>query len=287
MHIIRNATTLTYIEYAPSFVGLNVTEFGEEQNDSSSHSSALYYRNNHILHFVVEGKGSFTCDGRVYPLSAGKAFVITPKNLIRYAAEKGEAWTYRWISFAGTDCDLLYEQCGLSQNPVFDFAPEDIEPLNRLLDHIRTPSNLTENPVTMSLAASAMAFDVLRRLAKKLRGEPVKEPNKLSIIDSAVAYMKANLERPMNINALCKELSISRSYFSTMFQAAMEQSPYRYFQNLRIQRASELLLQDKYLRIYEVAEQTGFPTVAQFCKTFHKIAGMSPSEFRARYGAKR
>ena len=88
MYIIHNEKVLTYIDYQPVYKGLNVTEFGEETNDCDSHNSALCYRHNHIVHFVLEGTGCFYRDGKTFSLSKGKAFVITPENLIRYEEER-------------------------------------------------------------------------------------------------------------------------------------------------------------------------------------------------------
>ena len=74
-----------------------------------------------------------------------------------------------------------------------------------------------------------------------------------------------------------------RSYFSTLFESVMKQPPYRYLQNLRLQRAAELLLQNPNLRVYEIAEMAGFSSTTQFCKTFQKKCDCSPTEFRSRY----
>ena len=283
MYIIHNEKVLTYIDYQPVYKGLNVTEFGEETNDCDSHNSALCYRHNHIVHFVLEGTGCFYRDGKTFSLSKGKAFVITPENLIRYEAEKGKSWTYCWISFSGTDCDTLFEQCGFTdETAVFDFEEEDIAPLKKYLSVLREGS--AANAPVFALSVCAMCFEVLRNCAAKLRcGEPKDQGMSSSIIDTAVAYMQANLHKPMNVAQLCRELGISRTYFSTLFESTLKQPPYQYLQNLRIQRASELLLSDKNLHVYEVAEMVGFSSTAQFCKTFHKILGCRPSQFRIKY----
>lgn len=283
MHIIHSENVLTYIDYKPAYKGLNVAEFGEETNNRESRSSSLCYRHNHIVHFVLEGTGTFYRDGKTYQLSPGKAFVITPKNLIRYEADKGTSWTYCWIAFSGTDCDILFEQCGFTKElAVFDFSSEDIAPLRKFLSELRekTPSN----PPVFALSVNAMCFEVLRNCAAKLRTEePKGRSMSSSIIDTAVAYMQANLHRPLNVSVICKELNISRAYFSTLFETTLKQPPYQYLQNLRIQRASELLLTDKALHVYEVAEMVGFSSAAQFCKTFHKLLGCRPSQFRTKY----
>lgn len=281
MYIIRNEKVFTYIDYMPVFKGLNVTEFGEET--CGIHNKALCYRHNYIVHFVLSGTGIFHRDGKTHLLSPGKAFVITPKNLIRYGADTGREWTYCWISFSGTDCDTLFNQCGFTEkNAVFDFSEEDIAPLRQFLETLKKEN--PSNPQSFSLAVQAMSFEVLHRCAAKLRTEEPKEQGSSFIIDTAVAYMQANLHKPMNISTLCRELSISRTYFSTLFEATLKQPALSVPANLRIQRASELLLKDAGLHVYEVAEMVGFSSAAQFCKTFYKILGCNPSEYRRTYG---
>ena len=71
-----------------------------------------------------------------------------------------------------------------------------------------------------------------------------------------------------------------------MFEASVKQSPYRFLQTIRIQRASELLLNNQNLRIYEIAEIVGFSSTAQFCKAFKKETKLNPSEYREKYSQK-
>lgn len=83
MHIIKKKNQLTYIEYLPVYRGINIVEFGKETNTNENFTGSLCYRNNYIIHFILDGHGEFYCDNKIYQLSAGQAFVITPKNLIR------------------------------------------------------------------------------------------------------------------------------------------------------------------------------------------------------------
>ena len=283
MYIVQSDRILTYIEYQPQFNGFNVSEFGQETNDRKSFNSVLAYRYNYIIHFVIDGTGSFYRDGKVYHLSPGKAFVLTPKNLIRYEADENTSWTYCWLAFSGSDCDELFKTCGFSdRNIVFDFTSSDIQPLTQFLDLIKGEQPKDEN--AFKLSVNAMAFQVLSNCSKNLRHEQL-SPKIVSssIIDTALVYMKTNLHRPINITSLCKELCISRTYFSTLFENTMKVAPYTYLQNIRIQRASELLLNDKNLRICEIAEMVGFSSTAQFCKAFKKTQSISPSEFAKKY----
>lgn len=287
MYIINKDNILTFIEYQPTFTGFNVCEFGKETNDSTSFCSVLCYRYNHIVHFVLDGTGTFIRDGKTHHLKAGQAFVITPQNLIKYCADENSRWTYCWLAFSGTDVEKVFTQCGLTDKvPVFDFTNDDIAPLLEYLEIIEREQ--PENEHAFTLSVNSMAFKVLSNCAKKLNAQSV-SPRTVSssIIDTAVTYMKTNLHKPITISSLCKELCISRTYFSTLFEQTMMVAPYSYLNDMRIKRASELLLTNKNLRVYEIAEMVGFASTAQFCKTFKKNLGVSPTEFSKNYTGKK
>ena len=281
MYLIKNENVLTYINYLPVYKGLNLVEFGEERN--SRQLRQTIHRDNYIIHFVLQGKGLFCHNGKKYPLVPGKAFVITPQALVDYGAESGTEWEYCWIAFSGIDCSVLFDQCGLNKEvAVFDFSPEEIAPLTDLIEQVRR--NDTVNTSVFPFRAEAMGFSVLGNLSAKFNvSVPKKQGLSSSIVDASIKYMQMNLGKPITVSSLCKELNVSRSYFSTLFESVMKQPPYRYLQNLRLKRAAELLLQNPDLRIYEIAEEVGFSSTAQFCKSFYRTCRSTPTQFRTMY----
>ena len=76
VYIIRNPYMLTYINYQPTYKGLNLVEFGEENNERPFLDTPIH-RENYIVHFVLEGNGFFCSNSKKYSLSKGKAFVIS------------------------------------------------------------------------------------------------------------------------------------------------------------------------------------------------------------------
>lgn len=64
------------------------------------------------------------------------------------------------------------------------------------------------------------------------------------------------------------------------FKTAYGCSPKKMFLTLRIQQAKNLLLETR-LSIKEIAAQVGYPEQHEFARTFKKLAGVSPSEWRA------
>lgn len=284
MHIIKRKDILTYIDYLPVYIGLNIVEFGKEKNSSENFTGTLRYRDKYIIHFVLDGHGEFFCDNKTYQLSKGQAFVITPENLVRYEPSKDSYWTYCWLAFSGADCNTVFNRCGLNNSRVFDFDEEMISPLIKMIAYLRneTPAN----DITFSFSVGAMANEVLKNCALALNPETVGSKSQNSnIVEQAISYMRENFNRPINISVVCKNLHVSRGYFSTLFASTVKQSPYRFLQMLRLQRAAELLLINPNLRVYEIAETVGFSSTAQFCKAFQKTNKMSPSEYREKYGS--
>ena len=139
-------------------------EFGEENNERPFLDTPIH-RENYIVHFVLEGNGFFCCNSKKYSLSKGKAFVISPQDLVDYGAEKDTQWKYCWVAFSGTDCSVLFEQCGLKGVTVFDYSDKDIQPLTELLSYARDAAD--ENSPAFSFRATASCFSLLGNLAAK------------------------------------------------------------------------------------------------------------------------
>ena len=53
-----------------------------------------------------------------------------------------------------------------------------------------------------------------------------------------------------------------------------------YMNRCRIRKAKQLL-RDPSLKVYEVAEKTGFQEVSYFCKVFKELEGKTVKEFRS------
>mgnify|MGYP001945050009 FL=1 len=81
------------------------------------------------------------------------------------------------------------------------------------------------------------------------------------------------------IDVLCSLLSMSRSSFYTKIKHLTGEAPADYVRSLRIQKAADLLGEDK-LNINEIAEATGFNDAKYFREVFKKHYNMNPSEYK-------
>jgi AraC-like DNA-binding protein len=88
--------------------------------------------------------------------------------------------------------------------------------------------------------------------------------------------------QPLDVPALARVAHVSPAHFSRQFRATFGETPYRYLQRRRIERAMELLRETD-RPVTEVCLDVGFTSLGTFSRTFSSIVGESPSRYRARF----
>ena len=95
----------------------------------------------------------------------------------------------------------------------------------------------------------------------------------------AILIMERNLEQPVPIRDIAKELNISQRQMERLFRSHTGVSPIRYYVDVRLDRARGLITQTE-LPIAEVAVACGFGTAVQFTRTYKRRFGIAPSRDR-------
>lgn len=91
--------------------------------------------------------------------------------------------------------------------------------------------------------------------------------------------MRENIEKPIPLEKLAKELPMGYSRFRKSFKEITGKSPNQYYLDIRLKKAKELLTTTN-LSVDEIACQTGFGEIFYFSKFFKKKNGVSPKSFR-------
>jgi len=91
---------------------------------------------------------------------------------------------------------------------------------------------------------------------------------------------------PLDVAALARVAYVSPAHFARQFRAVFGETPHRYLQRRRIERAMELL-RDTDRPVTEVCLDVGFASLGTFSRTFSAVVGESPSAYRARALARR
>ncbi|OMH36292.1 hypothetical protein BGP75_09925 [Motiliproteus sp. MSK22-1] len=135
----------------------------------------------------------------------------------------------------------------------------------------------TETSGELALAVSEVLVCGMR-----LPGEPQKGACRRSSLgyapprlQEAILLMESNIEEPLRLQELAELLDISRRQLERLFRKYLNSKPSRYYMELRLNRARQLLQQTN-KSIVEVSIACGFTTASHFSKSVKEQFGCSP-----------
>lgn len=111
-----------------------------------------------------------------------------------------------------------------------------------------------------------------------LRDVPLSLPSALRV---ALELMHTNIEDPISVNEISRHAAISRRQLERLFLRYMEATPTRYYMELRLTHARQLL-QHTDKSMSQIALASGFVSFPHFSKRFREMFAIAPKGFRAR-----
>ena len=106
---------------------------------------------------------------------------------------------------------------------------------------------------------------------------PTEETNR-RLLRARDAMDRAYAE-PLDIPSLARIAHVSEAHFIRIFRGTFGETPHRYLQRRRVERAMFLLRQTD-RSVTEVCLEVGFTSLGTFSRTFRDIVGESPSGYR-------
>ena len=91
--------------------------------------------------------------------------------------------------------------------------------------------------------------------------------------------MDRTYAQPLDIRALARIAFVSEAHFIRTFRATFGETPHRYLQRRRVERAM-FLLRETDRSITQICMDVGFTSLGTFSRTFRDIVGESPTTYR-------
>ncbi len=135
------------------------------------------------------------------------------------------------------------------------------------------------SPASSAYASALFTAMVHRWLLAFEQGNEARDPRE-PLVREAVAEMRRNLGRPPSIPALAARVGMSERAFRNAFEAVMDWSPKRYFDRLRLEKAAEMLRQNR-SSVGEVADALGYSSPFHLSRAFRELFGVPPSTYAA------
>lgn len=97
-------------------------------------------------------------------------------------------------------------------------------------------------------------------------------------------HMDRCYQLPLALDELAAVAGVSKYHFARSFAAAYGQTPIRYLNRRRIERAQDLL-RSANLTVTEVCMAVGYTSLGSFSTRFTRLVGESPTGYRDRWAA--
>ncbi len=271
--------------------GLTVSTVGYEEigvadtYPTRGHADGYYFDidkgrvlNEYQLLYITEGEGIFnSAHAKDIPLEAGNLFLLFPGEWHTYHPTGKNGWKSYWIGFKGKNVDDRVKAGFLSvYKPIYHvgFSADII----RLYEEAYKRAQ-EDAPYSQQILAGIVNHLVGLMYALERSMELSKDHTRVDMINLARLRIRESLEVDLTIQQVAEELGVSYSNFRKLFKEFTGISPALYQQDLRLQRAKELLATTT-LSIKEIAYRLRFDSPDYFSSKFKIKTGKKPSEFR-------
>lgn len=266
----------TYIFQRANYTDLNIYQYGREKC-APMLSCGPATHNHYLLHYILEGKGLFTVGAdRYYQLEAGQAFLICPKYVTTYTADKAAPWTYIWIEFDGLKVPSFLSDAGLGvKHPIY--IPQTEAATAELRELMLSMLEYHDSPLRL-LGIMYWILEVLMRTSTT-RKPPKIDNLQEFYVHEAMMYIERHYNQNITVTQLADWCNLDRSYFGKIFKNTVLVTPHEYILRYRINTACDLL-KNTDLSIGDISAQVGYENQLHFSRAFKKITGIAPREWR-------
>jgi transcriptional regulator GlxA family with amidase domain len=105
-------------------------------------------------------------------------------------------------------------------------------------------------------------------------------------LSKVIQMMEINIEEPISPSLLAKDVGMSTRQLERLFRRYLDRSPKRYYMELRLQKARNLLMQTD-MSVINVALACGFASPSHFSKCYRAHYDTTPYRERGSHAAKR
>lgn len=232
-----------------------------------------YHRDNLEITIVLKGKDFFTVDGKEIVLSGGDVLITPPGTLHKstdfFEGIHEQLWfqinpnTPYLLNLSDEFSQRLRERLNSQEVAFFSINNECLNLAKKSFQaFLNKEDPLLQTSLFFSLLCQILAFS----------STTAGSDDKVQLVKD---YIDAHLSENLNIETICREMNVSRSWLHQNFK---KQTPIDYLNFRRIQKATELLKTD--MSLTDIAFQVGFGSSSYFSTIFKKYQHQSPTEWR-------
>ncbi len=238
---------------------------------------------------LLSGQGSFETSTGVVDFGPGALFLIPPFQPHRLHSANNDTCEHIAVHFdfgrhaypGGPRIDRRRPYAVLLEgglNVPGNIRLSRVNPLLKLFERV-VQAHAASTPLG-KLEARMTLLDILWRLLTRPDSGGTGGDVVLAVrMQPVLTWFDHHLSERADLNALAALAGLSRAHFNRVFRRWTGYSPREYQQQRRIEKA-RLLLVNMNKSVKQVAMELGFADVFQFSRTFTRLDGLPPTEYR-------
>lgn len=271
--------------------GLTISTVGYEEISpgddypTKGHADGYYFDlqkgrilNEYQLLYLTEGEGIFqSANQKPTRIKEGDLFLLFPDEWHTYHPLPQKGWKSYWIGFKGRNVDDRVRAGFLSPTkPIYHvgFSSEIVHLYDEAFSKAKEEAAYSQQTLAGIVNhLVGLMYSLERNIILN------KDYNYADIMNRARLRIRESLESNLTIQKIAEELGIGYSNFRKLFKEYTGVAPAMYQQELRLQRAKEMLSTTN-ISIKEIAYRLNFDSPDYFSAKFKIKTGRKPSDFR-------
>lgn len=230
------------------------------------------------LVYITQGRGLFTTENSPErQVCRGRLMLLFPGQWHTYYPFRQTGWTEHYIGFEGPVADNLVRGGFLSKEQQIlevGLNEELVSLFGRALEVAEADKNSTQQYLSgIVLHMLGLVLSVSKNKIFELGDIDQK-------IEQAKILMNENVNRDIDPEELAMKLNISYSWFRKVFKDYTGYAPAKYFQELKLRKAKQLLVNTS-MSVKEIAFSLDYRSTEHFFALFKKHTGATPLEYRS------
>ena len=241
---------------------------------------------NFEIMMVNSGSGIYATESSNYHMQTGDIFVFCSNEWHCITEVGNEGLTITNLQFNPTfirNSQLSPNFC-FYHNPLFHnrIEAKNAAPIVELFHAIQEELLLQETDYILS--AKSYLYLLLVKLTRSYNYADTASRisrEQYAHITRVLSYIDLHFAEKITLQALSELAGLTPNYLCVLFKQASGMSVWNYISAKRIDKAMHLLATDtNNLNILDIATKSGYNNTANFNKTFKRITGMTPKEYK-------
>jgi AraC-like DNA-binding protein len=153
------------------------------------------------------------------------------------------------------------------------FDPKSYDTSSMLMHNIAIDS---QSPLSTTLSTRGILYQLLARFAE---GAQEKYRTTDDRIKSVLRLIRRNIDREIDMEKMMETCCLSKAHFIRLFKREIGQTPVQYILLKKMEKAQLLLLTTNQT-VKDIAYSLSFDNIGYFDRTFKRLTGVTPGEYR-------